>query len=67
MLTESYQYIEYYKRAGRLSFGEYYDLASDPWHLSNLLTDERRSNDPPRATLVEQLRRDKTCSARTCP
>ena len=45
--TPQYQYIEYYgDDEATKTFGEYYDLVSDPWQLQNLLADGDPSNDP---------------------
>jgi arylsulfatase A-like enzyme len=45
--TPSYQYVEYYDdTSGAVDFREYYDLASDPWQLTNLFNDGNPRNDP---------------------
>jgi arylsulfatase A-like enzyme len=36
LVTERYQYIEYYDERERTIAREYYDLVLDPWELSNL-------------------------------
>jgi len=56
-----YQYIEWYDDAGAVIFREYYDLATDPWQLENLLSDADPLNDPDVSALSEQLARDRTC------
>ncbi len=40
---------------------EYYDLAADPWQLTNLLHDGNPANDPPVGALAAQLTRDRRC------
>ncbi|HEV3475513.1 MAG TPA: sulfatase [Actinomycetota bacterium] len=63
--TESYQYTEWYGDDGQtVEFREYYNLAADPWQLTNLLADADPSNDPPpdiQAQLSAQLVRDREC------
>ena len=64
-----YQYIEYYKgkRGRRVAAREYYDLASDPWELSNLLADDDPSNDPDVDALSDALAEDRACARSDCP
>jgi arylsulfatase A-like enzyme len=62
-----YQYVEYYNRAGNVTFREYYDLANDPWELTNLLHDRDKSNDPGIGALERDLTADRTCSGTGCP
>jgi arylsulfatase A-like enzyme len=64
--TESYQYTEWYGDDGQtIEFREYYNLAADPWQLTNLLGDGTTVNDPPPEELARlslQLERDRRCS-----
>lgn len=68
--TLNHQYVEYYRPGETLPFfREYYDLASDPYQLHNLLGDTDRSNNPTGhvARLSRELRADRTCAGITCP
>jgi arylsulfatase A-like enzyme len=65
--TRGYQYTEWYGRRGAIVFREYYDLATDPWELDNVLADATRANDPDVAALSAQLAADRTCKGSTCP
>jgi arylsulfatase A-like enzyme len=68
--TSSYQYIEYYDSNGLVIDSEYYDLASDPWQLVNLLRDTDPTNDPSPQLLEQlsrQLRDDRQCDGSRCP
>jgi arylsulfatase A-like enzyme len=60
--TRQYQYVEYYgdDEATKI-FREYYDLATDPWQLRNLLADGHPSNDPDLTALSAQLAADRAC------
>jgi arylsulfatase A-like enzyme len=60
--TRQYQYVEYYgdDEATKI-FREYYDLATDPWQLRNLLADGDPSNDPDLTALSAQLAADRAC------
>lgn len=67
--TRRYQYVEYFLDDGP-RYAEYYDLKSDPHELHNLLSDEKRSNDPASGHLARVralLRADMRCSGSTCP
>jgi arylsulfatase A-like enzyme len=66
-LTAKYQYVEYYDRAGDVSFREYYRLASDPWELTNLLGDGVPDNNPDLAALSRRLATDRGCAGANCP
>ncbi|MDQ3954047.1 MAG: sulfatase [Actinomycetota bacterium] len=67
-ITPDYHYIESYDDAGEtLEFQEYYDMKKDPWQLSNLLGDKKKSNDPDADALSEQLAADRTCAIGACP
>jgi len=65
--TRHYQYTEYYRPNGDISFREYYDLDRDPWQLVNLLRDGRAGNDPDVGPLHRQLEEDRTCTPGACP
>jgi arylsulfatase A-like enzyme len=66
--TSSFLFVEYRSRQdGSVSFREYYDLAEDPWQLSNLLGDGDAANDPDVAALSARLRRDAECRGPACP
>ncbi|MDQ3915411.1 MAG: sulfatase [Actinomycetota bacterium] len=68
-----YLYVEYYGEERLVpTYREYYDLATDPWELQNLLGDDDVANDPPDAAeLSLQLHRDINCAgtsgATACP
>jgi len=50
-----------------IAFREYYDRASDPWELQNLLVDGDPTNDPNVGALSAQLQADRGCSGASCP
>jgi arylsulfatase A-like enzyme len=65
--TPSYQYVEYYDdTSGATDFREYYDLAADPWQLTNLYADGNPRNDPWIESLSEELAGLRTCVGDTC-
>ena len=65
---ETWQYIEWYDiDTGELVFQEYYDLAADPYQLTNLLNDGIAANDPDVTPLHDRLAVARTCSGLTCP
>jgi arylsulfatase A-like enzyme len=63
--TATYQYTEWYDRTAQEAViaREYYDLAQDPFQLTNLLGDGNPSDPSPRevAQLSAQLERDRRC------
>jgi arylsulfatase A-like enzyme len=61
-----YQYTEYYDESGRRTDREYYDLAADPWQLTNLLGDASSANDPPLSGLVDALAAQRRCTGSAC-
>lgn len=64
LTTADLQYTEYYGENGEVIFREYYDVASDPWQLENLLGDGDPENDPSPEVLerlTAQLARDRLC------
>ncbi len=74
--NRSFQYIEWYADAEgtKVGFSEYYDLAADPWQLTNMLGDGDPANDPDPALVGElaaRLARYRTCAGTTgataCP
>ena len=66
--TERAQLVEYYGRDGNIEAREYYDLAADPWQLTNLFGHYGRAADVPEAeALAEQLAKDRRCAGESCP
>jgi arylsulfatase A-like enzyme len=68
ILTESYQFTEYYELGGEdLTFREYYDLKTDPHQLENLL----ESGTPPAnlgvESLASALSKIRSCIGQQCP
>jgi arylsulfatase A-like enzyme len=64
---EGYQYTEYYGVGGRVVAREYYDLARDPWQLTNLLNAGNPHNDLGIARLHRTLTADRSCIGTACP
>jgi hypothetical protein len=65
-------YAEYYGSDDQtITFREYYDLAADPYQLTNLLKDGNAANDPDVPTLSARLAGYRTCAGtsgpNTCP
>ena len=71
LMTDQEQYTEYYQLDGETKiFTEYYDVVSDPWHLTNTLGDDDPLNDPHPLTiqgLSNQLEADRECAGAGCP
>ena len=67
LVTPEGQYVEYYRREGRVSFREYYDLLEDPWQLENLIGDGRPGDVPSLDKLSDRLRRYRRCAGPRCP
>ena len=67
VVTDDYQYVEYYRPSGRNFVSEYYDLRKDPWQLRNLLGDDRKGNDPDVEQLSAQLSELRDCAGQNCP
>ncbi len=67
LLTDAYEYVEYYRRSGRRLATEYYDRVEDPWQLRNLLGDAKAGNDPPVRRLSNELNKLRTCTGDSCP
>ena len=66
--TKRAQLVEYYGEDGNVETWEYYDLAADPWQLTNLLGNHGRAGDIPEAqALAEQLAKDRRCAGESCP
>jgi arylsulfatase A-like enzyme len=66
--AKDYKYTEYYEADGTtVKFREYYDLATDPWELNNLLGDTDPNNDPDVAALSQQLAYDRACQGTSGP
>ncbi|MGI5176353.1 sulfatase/phosphatase domain-containing protein [Dactylosporangium sp. CA-152071] len=57
-----YRYTEIYDDAFTVTDREYYDLARDPWQLTNPLQDGST-----RPALAAALARQRTCTGRDCP
>ncbi len=58
-----YKYVEYYDDAGSVTFAEFYDLATDPWELTN-----RSSPASSRQRrLAKLLERARSCVGESCP
>lgn len=57
-----YQYTEYYDADGRRTDREYYDLAADPWQLTNRLA----GGEAPPAGLAEALAAQRRCAGSGC-
>ncbi|GAB1691561.1 sulfatase-like hydrolase/transferase [Krasilnikovia sp. M28-CT-15] len=62
-----YQYTELYRDDGSVLDREYYNLAADPWQLTNLFRDGNPRNDPAIAPLAAALATQRTCTGRACP
>jgi arylsulfatase A-like enzyme len=72
LMTDAYQYVEYYADDRLVpNFREYYDLASDPWQLENLLGNDSVADDPISVGPALQLLQDVNCAGtsgqRACP
>ena len=66
--TKRAQLVEYFGEDGKVETWEYYDLAADPWQLTNLLGNHGRAGDIPEAqALAEQLAKDRRCAGESCP
>ena len=67
--TSTAKYIQTYNTSGAVTFREYYNLASDPSELTNLLGDGVTSNDPPASqitSLTTRLNSLATCAGTSC-
>jgi len=63
-----WQYIETYDiSTGALRFREWYDLAADPYMLTNLLADGNPGNDPDTTAVANRLAQYRGCTGLTCP
>jgi arylsulfatase A-like enzyme len=63
-----WQYVEWYDvTTGAITFREYYDLATDPYQLVNLLADGNQANDPDVSTLHDRLTAARSCVGAACP
>ena len=64
----AWQYLEYYADDGAtVEYAEYYDLAADPYQLSNVLADTDPANAPDTATLSARLAQFRRCTGTNCP
>lgn len=64
--TKKWQYIEYYDKAGAVTFREYY-LNSDKYQMTNLLADGDPTNNPNVEWLTRLLEKARSCVASSCP
>jgi hypothetical protein len=62
-----YRYTEIYNDNGAVADREYYNLARDPWQLTNLFRDGDVHDDPPTAALAAQLAAQRRCAGAACP
>ncbi|RZU53513.1 arylsulfatase A-like enzyme [Krasilnikovia cinnamomea] len=62
-----YLYTEIYRDDRTVLDREYYNLATDPWQLTNLFRDRNPANDPAIAPLSAALADQRTCTGRACP
>jgi arylsulfatase A-like enzyme len=62
-----YRYTEIYRPDGAVADREYYDLARDPWQLTNLLRDGVPGNDPATGPLAAALAAQRRCAGAACP
>ncbi|MBB5868246.1 arylsulfatase A-like enzyme [Allocatelliglobosispora scoriae] len=60
------QYTEYVDGRGRRTGREFYDLARDPWQLTNLLGDRDAGNDPATGTRADELAAARRCAGEQC-
>jgi len=67
IVSPSAQYVEWFGPDGKVIFREYYDLAADPFQLTNLLADGTATDDPDTRALDQQIARGLTCSGTTGP
>ncbi|MFI5908477.1 sulfatase-like hydrolase/transferase [Dactylosporangium sp. NPDC051541] len=58
-----YRYTEIYDDSGAVADREYYDLARDPWQLTNLM----RTGGPKTDALSAVLATSRRCTGRACP
>jgi arylsulfatase A-like enzyme len=64
----AWQYLEYYADDNTtVDYVEYYDLAADPYQLSNVLADADPANDPDTAALSARLAQARSCAGANCP
>ncbi len=63
--TAAYQYVEW-RQDGNIIAREYYDRATDPSQLHNLLGDSSPANDPDVTSLHIELRGWALCAGQTC-
>jgi hypothetical protein len=61
-----YRYTEIYNDDGSVLDREYYNIARDPWQLTNLFRDGNAGNDPPVAPLAAALAAQRRCAGADC-
>lgn len=66
-VPDRYLYTELYTDGGAVFDREYYNLARDPWQLTNLLRDGDPRNDPAVAPLSAALAVQRRCVGPACP
>jgi N-acetylglucosamine-6-sulfatase len=67
--TSTVKYIQTYNTSGAVTFREYYNLATDPEELTNLLGDKNTANDPPASqvtALTARLNSLASCAGASC-
>jgi arylsulfatase A-like enzyme len=70
ILTHDYAYIEWFDSTpseSSVRFREHYDLNTDPYQLTNVLSDGNAANDPDTSALSGRLMEDLSCSGTSCP
>ncbi|GGK01847.1 hypothetical protein GCM10010123_34700 [Pilimelia anulata] len=67
LVPDRYRYTEVYDDSGRVTDREYYDLAADPWQLTNLYGDRKPGNDPAVGPLAAALAAQRRCAGAACP
>ena len=66
-VPNQYRYTEIYDDKGAVIDREYYNLARDPWQLTNLFRDGDAHDDPAIAPLAARLAQERRCVGMTCP
>ncbi|HKT03602.1 MAG TPA: sulfatase-like hydrolase/transferase [Rugosimonospora sp.] len=66
-VADRYIYTEIYNDDGSVLDREYYNLANDPWQLTNLFHDGVPGNDPAIGPLSRALAAERVCAGSGCP